>query len=48
MNQYDVSGILMTYSEKCRKVRNSEQLKKLVRDLKKELNSKEISKMTAE
>lgn len=46
MNQYDVSGLLITYSEKCRKARDSEHLKKLVRDLKRELNSKEISKMT--
>lgn len=46
MNRYDVSGLLMTYSEKCKNARDSEQLKKLVRDLKRELNSKEIGKMT--
>lgn len=45
MNQHDVSGVLMTYSAKCRKARNSEHLKELVRELKRELNSKEISKM---
>lgn len=48
MNQYDVSGLLMTYSEKCRNAMDSEHLKELVRDLKMELNSKEILKMKKE
>lgn len=48
MNQYDVSGLLITYSEKCKNARDSEHLKKLVRDLKVALNSKEIMKMKKE
>lgn len=42
MNNLDVAGLLMTYSEKCRKAKDSEHLKEIVRDLKKELNSEEI------
>ena len=45
MNQFDVSGLLMTYSMQCTKARDSRHLKELVRDLKRVLNSKEISKM---
>jgi hypothetical protein len=45
MNQYNVSGLLTTYAQKCSKARNAEHLKELVRDLKKELNSDEIKKM---
>lgn len=47
MNQHDVSGLLMTYSMKCSKARDSDHLKELVRNLKRELNSKEISKMVS-
>lgn len=43
--QYDVSGLLITYSEKCRNATDSKHLKELVRDLKMKLNSKEILKM---
>jgi hypothetical protein len=45
MNNLDVSGLLMTYSMKCKDARDSEHLKELVRDLKKELNSEEIKKL---
>ncbi len=45
MNNLDVSGLLQTYAEKCRKARNKEHLKEIIRDLKKELNSDEIRKM---
>lgn len=45
MNNLDVSGLLMTYSMKCKNARDSERLKELVRDLKKELNSEEIKKL---
>lgn len=45
MNNLDVSGLLTTYSEKCRKARDSEHLKEIIRDLKRELNSEEIKKL---
>lgn len=45
MNNLDVAGLLMTYSEKCRKAKNSKHLKEIVRDLKKKLNSEEIRKL---
>lgn len=45
MNNLDVAGLLVTYSKKCVSARNSEHLKEIVRDLKKELNSEEIKKM---
>lgn len=45
MNNLDVAGLLMTYSGKCRKARNSEHLKEIIRDLKKELNSDVIKKL---
>lgn len=48
MNQCDVSGLLKTYSEKCVNARNTEHLRELVRELKKELDSKTISKMKVE
>lgn len=48
MNQYDVSGLLITYSEKCRNARDSKHLKELIIDLKMQLNSKEILKMKKE
>lgn len=48
MNNLDVSGLLKTYSMKCRDARDSEHLKELVRDLKKELNSEEIKKLKVE
>ena len=45
MNQYNVSGILQTYSEKCLHACNTKALQQFVRDLKQELNSKEIKNM---
>lgn len=45
INQYDVAGILKTYSEKCINARNTEQLKEFVRELKKLLNYEEIRRM---
>ena len=37
MNNYDVSGILLTYSEKARKAETTEKLRNTVRELKREL-----------
>ena len=48
MNQYDVSGILSTYSMKCRNARSSDKLKEIIRELKVELNANEIKKMNVE
>lgn len=45
MNNLDVSGLLKTYSEKTANARNDLHLKEIIRDLKSELNSKEISKL---
>lgn len=45
LNNLDLSGVLQTYAEKCRKARNDEHLKELVRELKKELSSEEIKKL---
>lgn len=45
MTNLDVAGLLNTYSKKCVNARNSEHLKELIRDLKKELNSEVIKKM---
>lgn len=45
MNNYDVAGLLKTYSEKCRTARNTKHLQEIVRDLKSELNTEEIRKM---
>ena len=42
MNNLDVSGILRTYSEKARKAKNKEQLKEIIRALKKELDLRKI------
>ena len=35
----------MTYSQKCRLAKSDEQLKEVIRDLKRELNSDEIKKL---
>lgn len=48
MNNYDVAGLLKTYSEQCKNATNTKKLKEIVRELKKELNSKEIAKMKVE
>jgi hypothetical protein len=45
MTQNDVAGLLQTYAEKCRKAYNTQRLKEIIRDLKSELNYKEINKM---
>ena len=45
MSNYDVAGLLTTYSKKCMLATGTEQLKRLIRDLKHELNSKEIERM---
>lgn len=44
MNNFDVSGILMTYSEKARKAQNSKQLKEVIKELKRELDLRKIEK----
>lgn len=45
MNNYDIAGLLTTFSKKCILARNDKHLKDIIRELKKELNSKEIRKM---
>ena len=42
MNQWDVSGISMTYSEKVIKSETTKQLKKVIKNLKEELDLKKI------
>lgn len=42
MNQWDVAGILMTYSEKAAKAKTTEQLKKVIKDLKEEFDLRKI------
>lgn len=42
MNQYDVAGILRTYSEKCSKCSNTKGLKKLVKELKSKLDLRKV------
>lgn len=42
MNNYDVSGILMTYSQHARNCKNTEQLRDIVRRLKEELDLRKI------
>lgn len=44
MNQYDVSGILMTYSEKAKNAQTTKQLKQTIKDLKEELDLRKIKK----
>lgn len=46
MNNLDVAGLLTTYSKHCAYATQKEKLQELVRELKKELNSKEIKKFT--
>jgi len=45
MNELDVAGILRTYAEKCALCQRTKYLKEIVRELKHELNAKEIAKM---
>lgn len=42
MNQFDVAGILMTYSSKARYARNKEHLKEIIKDLKADLDLRKI------
>ena len=42
MNQWDVAGILTTYSEKAQKSETTKQLKKVIKDLKEELDLRKI------
>lgn len=46
MNEYDVAGVLTTYSQKAMKAKSTEQLIEIVRNLKREFNSEEIRKLT--
>ncbi len=43
MNQFDVSGIMMTYSEKVKNARNDERLKDIIRELKRELDLRRVT-----
>lgn len=43
MNQYDVSGVLKTYSEKACKSKSKEHLCEIIRELKKELDLRKIT-----
>ena len=43
MNQYDVSGILKTYSEKAYKAKSKQHLCEIIRELKKELDLRKIN-----
>lgn len=42
MNNLDVSGILRTYSEKAAKATTTNQLKKIIRDLREELDLRKV------
>ena len=42
MNQYDVAGILRTYSEKCSKCDNTSKLKEIIKELKQQLDLRRI------
>lgn len=48
MNQYGLSGLLMTYSARAAKATSTEQLQELARELKRELSAGEIKKMKVE
>ena len=43
MNQYNVSGIMRTYSEKARHARSEKDLKDVIRELKKELDLHKVT-----
>ena len=45
MNQYDVAGLLMTYSTKARNARDKEHLKEIIRELKQELDLRKIEEI---
>ena len=42
MNNLDIAGILMTYSQKASKTTDKEKLKELIRDLKSELDLRKV------
>lgn len=42
MNQYDVAGILKTYSEKCSKCENTQKLKETIKELKQQFDLRRI------
>lgn len=42
MNQYDIAGLLMTYSERARKAENTKQLRRIVKNLKELLDLRTI------
>lgn len=42
MNQQDIAGLLQTYAEKIAKSRTKEQVKRHIRDLRKELDLRKI------
>lgn len=46
MNNLDVAGILTTYALKCSQTTKKGKLQELIRDLKRELNAKEINNFT--
>ena len=43
MNQFDVSGIMITYSQKVKHAQDEEHLKDVIRELKKELDLRKIT-----
>lgn len=43
MNQYSVSGIMQTYSEKAGRARSAKDLKDVIRKLKKELDLRKVT-----
>lgn len=47
MNNFDISGILKTYSEKAAKAKTTKQLRNILRDLKQELDLRKV-KMVGE
>ena len=42
MDQYDVAGILRTYSEKARLAKTTKKLKEIIKDLREEFDLREI------
>lgn len=42
MNQFDVAGLLRTYSEKASKATAETKLKEIIRELKKELDLRKV------
>ena len=42
MNKYDIAGLLMTYAEQISKCRNKEQVKKLVKRLREEIDLRQV------